>query len=278
LFPLHGGTGNIWKQLFMKLPKEKFQFQIKVETIDVNKKFIKFDNGIEEAFDCIVSTMPLDQLIGKIKGWNIPEEEIKQAQAKFRYSSTHIIGIGLNGQVNPDLKTKCWMYFAEENAPFYRCTVFSNYSKYHCPKPDEQWSLMCEVSESPCKQVPDQDTLIQLTIDGLVNTGLLTPEQAQCSIVSKFYTRLEYGYPTPFIGRDELVERFHTELEKFQIYSRGRFGTWKYEVSNQDHSFMQGVEVIDRILFDATEMTKSHPSIVNQYSAENQKIKRTPLV
>ncbi len=32
-------------------------------------------------------------------------------------------------QVVPDdLATKCWMYFPEDNAPFYRATVFSNYS------------------------------------------------------------------------------------------------------------------------------------------------------
>lgn len=32
------------------------------------------------------------------------------------------------------------------------------------------------------------------------------------------------------------------------IYSRGRFGAWKYEVGNMDHSFMQRVEMVERIL------------------------------
>jgi hypothetical protein len=37
-------------------------------------------------------------------------------------------------------------------------------------------------------------------------------------------------------------------LEKNGIYSRGRFGAWKYEVGNMDHSIMQGVDVVNMIL------------------------------
>ena len=53
------------------------------------------------------------------------------------------------------------------------------------------------------------------------------------------------------------------ELKRRGIYSRGRFGAWKYEVGNQDHSLMQGVELVDRLLKGTEEITISNPSAVN---------------
>jgi hypothetical protein len=42
-----------------------------------------------------------------------------------------------------------------------------------------------------------------------------------------------------------------------------RFGSYKYEVANQDHSLMLGVECVDNILFGSQELTLEFPNIVN---------------
>jgi len=47
------------------------------------------------------------------------------------------------------------------------------------------------------------------------------------------------------------------------VFSRGRFGGWKYEVSNQDHSFMQGVELVDRLVRGEPEITYFDPARAN---------------
>ena len=52
---------------------------------------------------------------------------------EFVHSSSHIVGVGLSGAVPDALETKCWMYFPEPQVPFYRATVFSNYSPNNAP-------------------------------------------------------------------------------------------------------------------------------------------------
>ncbi len=136
------------------------------------------------------------------------------------------------------------MYFPEANCPFYRVTVFSNYSPNNVPDPANQWSLMAEVAESAHKPV-DEAKCVRQVVDGMVNTRLIDHVD---DVICTWHRRLEHGYPTPGVERDQALNALLPGLEKFGIYSRGRFGAWKYEVSNQDHSFAQGREVIDRLL------------------------------
>ena len=81
----------------------------------------------------------------------------------------------------------------------------------------------------------------------MINSGLIK-ESDKKFIVTTFLFDADYAYPIPTIKRDESLKNIQPKLEKMDIYSRGRFGAWKYEVGNTDHSVMQGKEIIDRIL------------------------------
>lgn len=177
----------------------------------------------------------------------------------MKYSTVHVVGIGLKGECPPNLSTKCWMYFPEDNCPFYRATVFSNYSPNNVPRHSKFWSLMLEISESPIKSV-DRGAVIDSVIDGLLASRLISTKADVCDT---WHYIAEHGYPTPFLDRDRISGFLNASLERRQVFSRGRFGAWKYEVSNQDHSFMQGVEIVDRLGLSVPEITLNHPSVVN---------------
>jgi protoporphyrinogen oxidase len=259
-YPKHGGIGAIWTGLYKKLPAKNFHFSKSVMSIDVKKKEITYSDGSSDHYDALISTMPISCLCRIVKGTSIPLDSLHEKASHFRHSSSHIVGFGINGHPSPLLRDKTWLYFPEDNCPFYRVSVLSNFAANNVPRPGEQWSLMCEISESIDKPI-EQDKVISIAEQGLKNTKLIDD---QTEVVSRFHIRLEHGYPTPFYGRDPLCQEISDQLEDFQIYSRGRFGSWKYEISNQDHSLMQGVEVIDHILFGTEEMTFKHPNIVNQ--------------
>lgn len=70
------------------------------------------------------------------------------------------------------------------------------------------------------------------------------------------------GSPTSS-GTREALACLRAELEPRRVYSRGHFGAWLYEVSNQDHRCMQGVEAADRILGIGEEVTIARPGYVN---------------
>jgi hypothetical protein len=159
------------------------------------------------------------------------------------------------------------MYFPEADCPFYRVTVFSNYSPNNVPDISRQWSLMAEVSESHHKPV-DVPRIVEDTIDGLYATKLINRSH---DVLSTWSYRAHYGYPTPALGRDQALNEIHPELEKHGIYSRGRFGGWKYEVSNQDHSLMQGVELVDNLINGTPEVTYWFPNTANNMSYAKRK-------
>ncbi len=249
-FPKHGGTGEIWRRVGKKFI-ERISFQKKVKEVDLKKRVVYFTDNSKDEYDDLLSTMPLDSLL------DIITPSLSGKSFPLHFSHVAIIGIGIRGETPEHLHSKCWMYFPEKNTPFFRATVFSNYSKFNAP--NGTWSLMTEVAGSLFHPFPKGD-LVDLVLRGARATNLITKQD---TIVDTWFFQAHHGYPTPSLNRDNFLDKILPLLEKNHVFSRGRFGAWKYEVSNQDHTFMQGVEWVNRIAEGGEEITLTKPNVVN---------------
>ncbi|KAH9261614.1 hypothetical protein BASA81_000270 [Batrachochytrium salamandrivorans] len=281
-FPkLAGGTGGIWQAVADKLlPRSKLEYNTQLVEVDLDNKIASFANGKQVKYRNLVSTIPLDLLL------DLAKKNSEESKSLLVHSSTNVLGFGIRGE-NPH-GSKCWLYFPEPNCPFYRATVFSNYSPNNTPsanvllptlrlaggdgeklvndpQPGPYWSVMLEVSESSTHKPVDQAAIVSDCLRGCIEAGLL---QVEDEVVSIYHKRLEHGYPTPSLRRDEILGKLLPELQhKHQVWSRGRFGSWKYEVGNQDHSLILGVEAVDSIFNSQAgggeEETLCKPNLVN---------------
>ena len=292
-FPKAGGTGAIWKGVAEKCApadRQRYGPENEVVSLDTDSRTVTLASGCTIQYGSLLTTAPLDLTLALAGRPDLADGLV--------YSSTHIIGVGIRGACPHG--SKCWLYFPEDDCPFYRATVFSNYAASNCPavgvelpttclgdgslsldstpRPGPYWSLMFEVSESathkPVASSPvaighsTWPAIVRETLAGAVATGLIQPGD---EVVSLYHRRLERGYPTPSLGRDAALEKALPFLRQARIWSRGRFGSWKYEVGNQDHSLMLGVEAADNILFGTPELTLRHPNVVNK--AKNEELR-----
>ena len=240
-YPRHGGTGGLFARM-QPYVQDNLRLESPVAGVDIEAKEVLLRDGSRERYDMLLSTMPLDLLVQSMSSGEVPPVVREQA-ARLRHSGSHIVGVGLE---QPAPSKKCWMYFPEGSSPFYRVTYLSNYSPEVVPDASRNYSLLAEISHSEFKP-DDRDTVIERTVQGMVNTQLLK-DADRADIVDTFLIERDYTYPTPSLERDPALAVLHAWLESRDIYSRGRFGAWRYEVGNMDHSVAQGVEWVNRVI------------------------------
>ncbi len=256
-FPLEGGTGAVWRAVAGLLPAGSVRYGARAESIDASARVLRTADGGAYPYDYLISTAPLDRLAELLR-----DPDLVREVSGLRYSTTHVIGVGFEGRPSESLGTKCWMYFPGADSPFYRVTLFSNYSPNNVPDSGRYWSLMAEISESEFKPV-DRSRLVEETLEGFFQTGLASRSDR---IASTWSATAGHGYPVPTKDRDEILNSVQPRLESAGIFSRGRFGGWKYEIANQGHSCLQGVEAVNRILLGIPEMTYANPPAVDNRS------------
>ena len=231
-FPLRGGTGGLMDG-FAREFVEKIEFGHEAVKIDPKSKTVTFKNGKSVGYKKLITTMPLDHLIKNVIA--NPPQEVVRAAMELRYNSGWIVGIGINRKIKG---SRCWVYFPDKSFPFYRVTYFHNYSPYNVPSPGSQASFLCETSFNPSEKVTGSSVL-ERTINGLVRARFIREDELKNS-ASQWKIKIERLYPIPLKNRDAALRVINAYLKKHDIKSVGRFGGWRYEIGNVDHSFLAG--------------------------------------
>jgi protoporphyrinogen oxidase len=237
-YPLRGGTGHLYEGL-RTFVEHNLELETPVASIDPVAKEVRTTDGRVYPYDVLLSTMPLNKLIQSME--SVPDA-VRSAVDGLHWSGSHIVGVGIDRPAN---STKNWIYFPEEDVPFYRITYLSNYSPYMTARPD-QTLFLTETSQSVHKP-EDAETIVDRVIDGLIKTQLME-ESDRDLIVTTWLCSPAMSYPVPTVTRDDALGTIQPWLREQGIWSRGRFGAWLYEIGNMDHSAMQGVEFVNHVL------------------------------
>jgi len=240
-FPLHGGTGEIYRRV-ANCFRARVQTGKELVEVDSHRRRVSLADGTGDTYDNLISTVPLDLLVQMMR----PSDDLLlEAAGELKHNSLLVLGIGLARKIETG---RCWIYFTDEDMPCYRATYFSHYSPFNVPNGDTERysSLMCEISFR-VGESPAPERVLNQVIDGLIRAKILD-ESDVARIISRYHRVVAYSYPIPTLSRDRALGILQPALMQQGVYSRGRFGAWRYEIGNMDHSVVMGAEAVNHIL------------------------------
>jgi protoporphyrinogen oxidase len=212
-YPIQGGIASLPKAFLPYLRNLKCNQP--AQRIFLNKKEVVFKNGARAKYKYLVSTLPLPLLIRIIS--DIPSYLKKIAQ-DLEFTSVYNINLGVEGTSGD----KHWCYYPEPKFPFYRVGFSSNFSPFVAPL--GKTALYVEISYSKRNPLDRKEILAKLQ-KKLIAGKVISPSQ---KIIIKKIMDIKYAYILPNHRALTTTQVLHKFLRQNNIYSIGRFGSWKY--------------------------------------------------
>jgi len=251
-YPNKNGFGDIINNLYNSIEdaNSHFKFNTNIVAIDSKNKTVILSDNSNIKYEYLISTMPINRLLDIVG--------LKYSPHEYRYSKVVTTAVGFKvpstdsfGEYKKKADWFQWCYFGDEDVPFFRLFNVSSVMK----QPDPDYRTFLFDHTYTMDQVFSEEYLNDLVTEDIrlaTKKGFMDVED----VILETQTKVsEYGYPVPTLQRDEALKRDHYLLEAMDIYSRGRFGGWRYEVGNFDHSILQGIEIIERLALDKPEET-----------------------
>jgi len=230
-YPLKGGIESLVSAFTSQL-KNIYTFSEAIKIEPENKR-IYFKNGMVREYDCLISTIPLVELINMLEG---VDSKIILLSRKLKWVSIFNLNLGVNKE---SICKHHWIYFPEKKYIFFRIGFFHNFSSYMVPK--GMSSIYTEVSYLPSIKI-DEEKITKCIINDLEKIGIVNKKD----ILVKDINNIKYGYIIPTLNHKEILRRIFRFLNFHGIYSIGRYGGWRY--ATMEDCILEGKLTAEKIM------------------------------
>jgi len=233
LYPQQGGIITWVEALHKKLGRPAL-CEYEAASIDPLKKIVSFTNGHTEQYRQLVSTMPLNQLLGQLMERTTT---LHHALPYLRCNSVINFNLGIK---RPSLLDAHWIYYPEQQYPFYRLGFPSQLTPAMAPA--HHSSLAGE-----CAFLQRDHAFIEHTTHTAIDATKKLFNIDRDEIATQAIITIPHAYVIFDHWRDQhLTLVLKTLLDSYHIHSVGRYGAWKY-ASMQD-ALLDGKETAHKLI------------------------------
>jgi protoporphyrinogen oxidase len=245
LYPKNGGI-QYWINKLADKIKQPIKTNYCVESVDTKNKVITFTNGDFEKYETLVTTMPLNTLLGMTK--EPASSSLKKTSSKLLCNSVANFNLGVQ---STDVSDKHWIYLPESKFPHYRMGFYHNFAPSMAP--------------AGCSSLYGEYAYLNKTHDQVKSTvrdaikatrDLLNISEAQ--VVTERTMHISHAYVIFDFWREKNLPQLHSKLEFQSVYSIGRYGAWKY--SSMQEAVLDGKTMAEKVT------GKDHDTVQKQKS------------
>lgn len=218
-YPTQGGYKNFLRKM---AEKTNIQTNKEVVLIDLNTKRVDFADGTFIHYDQLVSSLPLPELVKRIK--DVPRD-ILEASEKLLCTSGQLVSLGFN---RPDIPKNIWFYMYDEDILPARAYSPSIKSPDNVPEGKSSLQFETYYSRFSPKKLSG-GTLIEHVAQKGKEMGLWNMNDIEVSD----YREVKYANVVFNFERKKKVGIIHEYLRNKEISYIGRFGEWDYLWSDQ---------------------------------------------
>ena len=200
------GCFEVIKSIFKRVNKSKLFLNEELIRIEPEKQ-LAITNNRTIKYKRLISTMPFNILLEKCN--------LSYNKNIYSWNKVLVYNLGFHKQSN-DIKNH-WIYFPEKEYIFYRVGYYNNINN------TDKMSLYVEVGFNKNENIDTQYYLSKI-IQDLKKAGIITNHE----LLHYHYVIMNPAYV--HINQESIndLTKLKAYLKKYNIYSIGRYGSWKY--------------------------------------------------